>query len=347
MEETNKDLENNRKEENRKEENLEKTPGEILEQTRKSKGLTIRDISEQLHLLPLYVESLENGNYKKIPSTAFVKGYMRSYATFLGLDANDLIARLPSEYQLERVFSKNTDSANNGSAKLQKISFILISLIFILGLLGLTLYWWQLRGEDDKKPNGAYDAKVEQIQEKTQVLEPTQEPVLEQETLETQTNQAEQNLDTENTEDQTVASSDQQNSEGQTQAVQEEQQTQEAPAVAKTQIEAEPAPKPKPSFKTLAKLANPGNLDLNALSGLNGGTFVLTFVGECWLQAKDADGNELISTTAKAGDLIKIEGKKPIKLILGKGANARANYKNAEFDLKPFTGESVARLTIR
>lgn len=309
-------------------------PGEILALTRKSKGLSIRDISEALHLLPLYVESLEKGNYKKIPSTAFVKGYLRSYATYLNLDANDLIARLPSEYQLERVFAKTPKSENDGTAKIQKAIFLLISFIFVIGLLGLTFYWWQLRGEDKQNASGAYDVKIEEPQETVNVLTPVEDPsqIVEEE-VELQIS-GEELADVAPTIDDSDSSL-------------QEVEAQAPVTNSQAQIKPKPKPKPKPSARALAKLANPGNLDLKALSNLNNGTFVLTFVGECWLQARDADGLELISTTANAGDLIKIEGKKPIRLILGKGRNARAHYKNAVFDLERFTGEEVARLTIR
>lgn len=308
-------------------------PGEILALTRKSKGLTIKDISEALHLLPLYVESLEAGNYKKIPSAAFVKGYMRSYATYLNLDADDLIARLPSEYQLERVFAKDSSSdSSKGVAKIQKVAFLLISFGFIIGLLGLTIYWWQLRGENTQNTSGAYDVKIEETQDKADVLIPIKDPnqIAEEE--------PEQQATVEELADVSVTDelgSSLQEVEPETQVPVEIQKPQEA------------KPKPKTSARALAKLANPENIDLNALSALDGGTFVLTFVGECWLQARDADGAELISTTANAGELIKIAGKKPIKLILGKGRNARAHYKNAPFDLERYTGEEVARLTIR
>lgn len=333
--------------------NLEnKSPGDILAQKRKSRGMTVRDISQALHLLPIYIEALEEGNYKKIPSTAFVKGYMRSYATFLGLDADDLIARLPSEYQLERVFSKNKDTNLIASkVKVQKISFFLISLIFVVGLVGLTLYWWQLRGEDAQNTTGAYDIKIEDNQEGANVLSPVEDPSKKDVQEISENSGEEQNSEQANIELDSNPSKDDSSLENQ------EDQTNQAPAVnsqsqapvtnLQNQAEVKSKPKPAPSAKTLAKLANPGNLDLKALSALNNGTFILTFVDECWLQARDANGVELISTTANAGDLIKVEGKKPIRLILGKGRSARAHYKGQVFDLNPYTGETVARLTIR
>lgn len=52
-----------------------------------------------------YIEALENGNYDGIPAPVFVRGFLRSYAVYLGLDPEPLIA------ELDRVEGKEPSQA--------------------------------------------------------------------------------------------------------------------------------------------------------------------------------------------------------------------------------------------
>ncbi|MGV3593534.1 MAG: RodZ domain-containing protein [Gammaproteobacteria bacterium] len=69
------------------------TPGEYLRKLREEKGHTHAVVSSALHLTVHYIKALEGDEYGKLPGLTFVKGYLRSYARFLGADVDNVLAR--------------------------------------------------------------------------------------------------------------------------------------------------------------------------------------------------------------------------------------------------------------
>ncbi|MEH6556506.1 MAG: RodZ domain-containing protein [Oceanicoccus sp.] len=72
---------------------LTKTPGQILRVEREKTALSVRQIAEKLHLLPYQVEALEADDYLTLNGDIFCRGYLKSYAVLLGMDAKPLIDR--------------------------------------------------------------------------------------------------------------------------------------------------------------------------------------------------------------------------------------------------------------
>lgn len=66
--------------------------GDILRAEREKQGLTIKDIENETSIRTLYIEAIEKGAWKALPSEVYVKGFIRNYAEFLRLDA-DALAR--------------------------------------------------------------------------------------------------------------------------------------------------------------------------------------------------------------------------------------------------------------
>lgn len=68
--------------------------GEQLRAARLRMGLTTEQVERQLFFQPGYVDSIEQGNFKQLPSTLFVKGYIRAYAKLLQLSPHPFIQEL-------------------------------------------------------------------------------------------------------------------------------------------------------------------------------------------------------------------------------------------------------------
>lgn len=66
--------------------------GDILRAEREKQGLTIKDVENETSIRALYIEAIERGDQKTLPSEVYVKGFVRNYAEFLHLDA-DALAR--------------------------------------------------------------------------------------------------------------------------------------------------------------------------------------------------------------------------------------------------------------
>ncbi len=88
--------------------------GHILREARETKGYTLEDVQEEIRINAKYLKSLENGDYNALPTPVHVRGFLRNYARFLGLDPQPLLDRYES--YLSRPPSKATAVAENGSS---------------------------------------------------------------------------------------------------------------------------------------------------------------------------------------------------------------------------------------
>jgi cytoskeleton protein RodZ len=67
------------------------TLGEKLRQAREERGFTLAEVSEQTRISPLYLESIENDDYRILPGGIFNKGFVKSYAKFVGLNEQEAL----------------------------------------------------------------------------------------------------------------------------------------------------------------------------------------------------------------------------------------------------------------
>ena len=74
-----------------------KTVGQILSIERKTKNLSISDISIELKISKSIIVDLENDNIKNNPDIIFNIGHLRSYSNFLELDADTIINKFKDQ----------------------------------------------------------------------------------------------------------------------------------------------------------------------------------------------------------------------------------------------------------
>ena len=65
--------------------------GGLLKEMRLEKGLRLVDVSKKLCIRKLYLEAIEESNYDEIPAFPYGVGFIRSYAEYLGLNANNIV----------------------------------------------------------------------------------------------------------------------------------------------------------------------------------------------------------------------------------------------------------------
>ncbi len=71
--------------------------GAVLKSARDKKKLSVADVSDKLNIKQKYIEALENGHYYVFPAIVYGFGFLRSYARFLGLDAEEMIQKFHAE----------------------------------------------------------------------------------------------------------------------------------------------------------------------------------------------------------------------------------------------------------
>jgi len=69
------------------------SPGEHLKRERESRGFSLKKVFEVTRVPLKYLEAIEADDYDILPQPAFVKGYIKAYCKFLGIDDNDSVLR--------------------------------------------------------------------------------------------------------------------------------------------------------------------------------------------------------------------------------------------------------------
>ncbi len=72
---------------------MAETIGQQLKQSREARFLTIRKVVEETRIRAHYIEAMEADNFEALPSPVQARGFLRLYASFLGLDMDELITR--------------------------------------------------------------------------------------------------------------------------------------------------------------------------------------------------------------------------------------------------------------
>ena len=69
----------------------EKTVGAILKEARLAKGISLADAEKGTSIRSRYLQAVENDEYDKTPGEVFLKGIIRNYGNFLGLNGPELV----------------------------------------------------------------------------------------------------------------------------------------------------------------------------------------------------------------------------------------------------------------
>jgi len=71
--------------------------GDILREEREKQNLTIKDVEQETSIRGLYISSIEKGEYDALPGEVYLKGFIKSYANYLKLDANAILDKYYEE----------------------------------------------------------------------------------------------------------------------------------------------------------------------------------------------------------------------------------------------------------
>ncbi len=66
--------------------------GEILRQAREDKGLSLAQVEEAIKIRCTYLQALEEGDFERLPAPVYLRGFLKNYAQFLGLDVEQMLS---------------------------------------------------------------------------------------------------------------------------------------------------------------------------------------------------------------------------------------------------------------
>ena len=127
--------------------------GEKLRLARETRGIALREISEQTRISMRYLEAIENDDYRHLPGGIFNRSFIRAYAKFIGYDEHEAMedyartmrerGESADETPKHRAMVYTDDAATHTRSPL----FTLLLAIIILAALSLAvwagLYFYQ------------------------------------------------------------------------------------------------------------------------------------------------------------------------------------------------------------
>lgn len=115
------------------------TLGEKLREAREARGISISEVAEQTRISALYLEGIEADDYRTLPGGIFNKGFVKSYAKYVGVDEQEALqdyARLVSS-QDNQVEEDTKTYRPEVLTDDRSGSFSLLTIIFAIIILGL------------------------------------------------------------------------------------------------------------------------------------------------------------------------------------------------------------------
>jgi len=71
--------------------------GERLREAREAKGLSLEELASQTRIPLRHLQSLEQGDWARLPAPTYTIGFAKSYASAVGLDRNEIADDLRAE----------------------------------------------------------------------------------------------------------------------------------------------------------------------------------------------------------------------------------------------------------
>ncbi len=119
--------------------------GEILRSTREAKGITLEQAEEDTKIRKRYLQALEDGDYDIIPGRVYAKGFLRNYATYLGLNQEEIMMEykllgMPVKDDYARTDIQASINRLRSNRRSSKKAYLLTVLVAILAVVTLVFY---------------------------------------------------------------------------------------------------------------------------------------------------------------------------------------------------------------
>jgi cytoskeletal protein RodZ len=113
------------------------TVGSFLRQEREAKGMSIEEVARATRVPMSSVERLESDQFDELPGEVFVRGFMKSYARAVGIDADEVLARYTASRRVAWVTPLPISSPTRPARTKRygvAIAFVLLLILFTLAL---------------------------------------------------------------------------------------------------------------------------------------------------------------------------------------------------------------------
>ncbi|WP_311944644.1 RodZ domain-containing protein [Halomonas piscis] len=305
------------------------SPGELLRRERERQGIALRDAAHALHLRPAVVSGLEQDHYAEIPVATYRRGYLRTYARYLGMDDDPVLKAYEARHGAPATARDiKPVSVTRPPSRLGGILFKLVTLLVIAGLIGVTVTWWQSRG--GSAPPSLDEGSMTAPDTSAAAEMPPASAGDAADDIDTAAKSA-------------AESTAKAGSAAEVDAVETE-------AVDTDPVDTAPA---APSEEALAAATGVAGADeeetadASADSDADATTLALTFNQQSWTEIFDAGDNRVFVGLQEPGTEASVEGQPPFRLTVGNATGVELRYRGEVIDLARHAGaNNVARFTL-
>lgn len=333
--------------------------GAMLAAARVEKNWSVRDIAEKLKLSPKQITALENNQFESLPKMVIVRGFVRSYAKLLKIDAEAILHLLPSD-RPELPLSENLKPALSTPYIESRLSLVdrqnqnhqyFIGVIILAGLIALFLLHQKfdfvkqvhlLMGQTESGVSQS-DASGDNIAKPAvaeQVASFNDKPVVAEHDATTVS------VPVVAVADQNVAGSAGNASKEAPKDV--SSLTTSQPSASLT--EAAVVSSVKPAVTAASNVATNAAVSpaINSATAVGEKSVLqLVFQQDSWIQIKSASGNVVTSHLAKAGTQEFFNVNEVLQVKLGNAPGVKAVLRGVALDLMPDKGTNVANVTVQ
>ena len=131
--------------------------GNSLREARLRQGLEFPEIEQATKIRGKYLRALEEESFDVLPAQTYVKGFLRSYADYLGLDGQLYVDEFNSRYvrgeledeEEQRQYRPRVSTPSRGGAFQNKGVLLTVAVIVVLTMFVFAAFRW---GGSDKQP---------------------------------------------------------------------------------------------------------------------------------------------------------------------------------------------------
>ncbi len=282
-------------------------PGALLLAAREKAGLSIREVAEQLHLLPNQVEALETDNFSFFNGPIFCKGYLKSYARLLELDAEEVVglfsASLPGQEQAEIKKPAAVAQPIQRPSKGYSLQYWLAGFVLVL----MVFLWAAYQGDSSVETVESTALASTEIDENNnefvQELKPKVDKIAVSES---------------STQEQDIA------------------QIPQRPDQLAEGIISQPLPDVTGEQAVLDSI----------LTDTIGSLLHFSFTEDCWVEIKDSSDKVIFADLKRADDKLELSGLAPFEVLLGYAPGVSLDYNGESFDIPIRSGRNSSRFVV-
>lgn len=312
-------------------------PGPLLRAERERQGISAEQVCTELNIQPNKLRALEAGEYEKMFSVVFTRGYIRSYAKYLGLDSAPLLERFDQIVPVQEQPLPTSESLNvkMGGKRANWLGRIFM-VVIILALWMLAYWYFTAESEPATVSNAAVTSEAGAISNDaaSNIPASSTETGNTAESVDALATVAEQSeAPSSDDEGNPYALSFEPNSSEQETSPQAQSATELGEGDASTDN----------SDETLSVSAEPSAEDLQPEPQSESLTdaLVLEFTQDCWVRVRDADGQVLLETLQRGGSRVELSGVAPFQIRLGNAEGVSASVNGSSIQVPSSTTGNV------